>query len=701
MLSTQEEAMLEGLNDRQREAVIHDEGPIAVFAGPGSGKTTVLTRRVRILLHRGVPPERLMVVTFTRAAAYEMRERLEKEETSRLWMGTFHSLFLRLLREGGVFIPTLLREGEVYQWFRKWLKEREIPADDETIHHFMGAISYCKGNLVPPERLQVKKEKNQTLKEAYQAYEAMKRERGNWDYDDILIAFHRHLSRECNHRLRRGFDHVLVDEFQDVNRVQFESLRLLVPPDGNLFVVGDDDQSIYGFRGSDPRLMLHMDESFPHCRRVVLAVNHRSAEPIVQAGQRLIRHNRLRQAKTLVGTGREGVLLKWIEPADEEEEARRIIHCLSDGVETAVLYRTSTQSRALVDALVREGISFSASRSDASFYRRWQVRDLLSYLALAENPDDLDALVRIVNKPKRYLYGDTWMDEVWNLSRKNGDLLTALPRLPGLKTYQKQALSRFQKQIQAIRGMSATEALEWVRGSMGYDRFLESMAQAGGQDAASWKETVDECVLAAASHETPGAFLAHAAKVAEVVEQIPKKPAIRLMTLHKAKGLEFDRVFLIGLHAMVIPHRRSLQVSEAQKNAAWEEERRLLYVGITRARHELVLSVSQTRQGKRVGPSPFLKELGYSLEEAQPANKRLASGVQHRFHDQPQAPFAGETVSVGDQFHHVKWGMGTVTKVQPMTGSAPGRKITLRLGERSFDLHYELSRQLKLIHRQS
>jgi DNA helicase II / ATP-dependent DNA helicase PcrA len=700
------ETLTEGLNEDQVRAVTSMSRITAVFAGPGSGKTTVLTRRVGFLLHQGVSPDRMMVVTFTRAAAREMKERLARDLGSRLraiTIGTFHSIFLQMLHRETGRIPVILQENRQREWIRQILQEMDQPADEEAVAGMLSQIGYCKGKGILPDRMRVKKEKNIRFRKVFLAYEERKKEGGFWDYDDILLAFHR-VIQEPEHPWRTRFDHVLVDEFQDINPLQFESLLDLVGEEGHLFAVGDDDQAIYGFRGSDPRLMLRLEEVYPDTRKVVLSTNYRSTEEIIDTGQRLIRHNRLRQPKRLKGTGKQGILPRWCEPADEEEEARYILDSLQDGMETAVLYRTATQARAVIDALVRADIDFTVSAGDASFYRRWQVADILAYLRLSENPNDLDALVRVINKPKRYIYGEAWMDELWHLSRKTGkSLLDTLSDLDRLEPYQRKKCARMAVEVRQLQGFSAREAISRIRDRIGYDRFLTSFAEDTGGDAAFYRETVDELELAAEPFANPVAFLRHIEKVEEKVREHPHHPRVRLMTFHKAKGLEFDRVFLIGLHAMVIPHHRSLQVSESKKGEAWEEERRLLYVGITRARKELVLSVSKTRQGKRVSASPFLAELGVNGQEAnreKPTSPVPSSGSllqRPAASDQPQLRFSREAVQAGDRFLHRKWGEGEVIMVEPLGGVAPGRKITVRFSQGVHTLHYELARQLGLL----
>lgn len=716
---SQADLLLADLNEQQQEAVTSMEGSTVVFAGPGSGKTTVLTRRVLYLLEKGVAPHQMMVVTFTRAAAQEMKERILQiapQQAKVIPIGTFHSLFLQLLRNIGEPIPRLCSSIDQINWTREWLKQQEHPFDDETISTMLNQIGLCKGNLIYPSQLQVKKSQNILFRDCYQAYELMKQERNLWDFDDILLAVER-LTRvpEICEKWQEQFQTILVDEFQDINKVQYEIIKRLASKHQQLFVVGDDDQSIYRFRGSDPAYMLCLREDFPKLKQIVLQVNYRSTEEIIQSSERLIVHNRQRQSKQRVGTGSCGRPLIWLTPTDEEEEAEQIVQMLGDGMETAVLYRTGTQARAMIDALVRKKIPFKADMND-SFYRRWQVQDLLAYLKLAYHPYDLDALVRIINKPKRYLYGEEWMDACWKLSQTHKKpLLEVIPLLPGLKPYQIKGLQELQRCMPKLKKITASEAIEMILQIIGYERYLDTYIKETDTDRMNVWEPIEEIRLVAKHFENGRALLKHVDQVFAMMKQKIDDPFVHLMTFHRAKGLEFDRVCLIGLHAMVLPHRRSLQVADQHKPAAWEEERRLLYVGITRAKREVYLSVSETRQGKKVAPSPFLKELDERFDLKQTTDVVTPLAKPHLFkkapnstssktkhysrvqRDQPQLRFATEIVEPDMKILHRKFGEGTIIQVSIIDGVAPGRKIAVRFAGGVQTLHYELARQLHLI----
>lgn len=699
--------LLEGLNEQQKAAVTAPNGPAIVFAGPGSGKTTVLTRRVLYLLSKGIPAEKMMLVTFTRAAANEMRQRLAQiipEKASALFIGTFHSLFLTLLREMGEMVPLLLSATEQVNKMREILSSFDLPVDDESISTYLQQIGLCKANLILPERIKVQKEKNIWFQKVYDRYEQEKAKQNVWDFDDILLKMYQYcIHPQALTYLQNRFEHILVDEFQDVNRLQYGIIVRMAEKHRNLFVVGDDDQAIYRFRGSDPKWMMEISKAFPEINEYQLTINYRSYDEIIQLSEKLIQRNRMRKWKKREGTGKRGARIEWLTPIDEEDEAKQLMAFLSDGKQTAILYRTSTQARALVDHLVRQGHDFFAHVEEHTFYRRFQIQDVFAYLTLAYDPNHLDSLVRIINKPTRYISGEAWIDACWNQSKVSGQsLVEVLPTLSGWKPFQKLKLQALTRGLKILPTLSAEEAIQVVCDEMGYRRYLETLADETGNDLDLLWEPVEELLLAAKPFSNGQAFIQHAKQVMNRLKKASPTAPIHLMSLHRSKGLEFERVILIGLHAGILPHGRSLQVPEGKKNEAWEEERRLFYVGMTRAERELILSISQKRQGKKMAPSPFVTDLGY---KALTTDKHESSGVSSsKWKKRPatmsqplEKKYISEIVEVGMRLHHSKFGWGIVKKVEPLSGVMPGRKIIFSFEKQTLTLHYELSRQLGLI----
>ncbi|WP_164491682.1 ATP-dependent helicase [Staphylospora marina] len=701
------EMLLDGLNGPQREAVTAADRHVVVFAGPGSGKTTVLTRRVLYLLQQGADPAELMVVTFTRAAAAEMKRRLGQiagDGVRRWCIGTFHSLFLMLLREAGERIPPLLGETDQARLVRSVLAEKGFPSDDESVSERVSQIGLCKSMGILPGRLKVKEERNIRFRELFQEYEERKRRAGVWDYDDILITVLRRLTASETAREWTGrFEHILVDEFQDINQVQYEAVKRLAGTSGGLFVVGDDDQAIYGFRGSDPRFMLRMEHDFPGIRKVLLRTNYRSTEEIIQAGERLISRNRMRQAKPREGTGIRGPEPILWQPEDEEQEAEWVLRQLTDGTESAVLFRTTTQARALIDLLVRKNIPFFAYPGESSFYRKWQVQDVLAYLRTALRPDDSESLSRIINRPQRFVNGEDCLAAAKQRARETGiSLLECLPGLFGLSRRQAKAMEQLVNHVRQLRRMSAKKAVRAVRHAVGYDRWMETFCEQTGNDPSAFAEPLEELERAAEAFPSVEGFLDHVGKVEQALENPCPDSPIKLMTLHKSKGLEFDRVFIIGLQAAVFPHRRALAGSESRIREAWEEERRLLYVGITRTRKELILSAAKHRLGKRVGISPFVRELGpgeFPSSRGSETDGKVRSDERSEAGkpEEDKTRFLSEPLKPGMRISHVKFGVGEVIRVTSLDGAVPGRKVLVRFGEGTRWLHFELSRQLGLV----
>lgn len=700
--------LLEGLNEEQKAAVTAPLKPTIVFAGPGSGKTTVLTRRILYLLNKGIPAEKMLIVTFTRAAAKEIRERIAQiipEKASLLWIGTFHSLFLNLFKEMGVVVPSLLSAQDQINIMREILLSLELPVDDESISTYLQQIGLCKSHLIFPERMKVQKEKNIWFQKVYQRYEQEKKHLNVWDFDDILLKMYQYCTAPLTlDYLQKRFEYILVDEFQDVNRLQFEVIIRMSQKHQQLFVVGDDDQAIYGFRGSDPKWMMEIPKYFSEAKEYQLTVNYRSYDEIIHLSEQLIKRNRMRKRKKRKGLGKKGAIIESIMPMDEEDEARQLVQRIADGKQTAILYRTSTQARALVDHLVQQERDFFAHFEEHIFYRRFQVQDIFAYLMLAFDPNHLDSLVRIINKPTRYISGDAWIDACWNYSKTSGkSLIEVLPMLPEWKPYQKLKLQAFTRGLKWLPSLSAEEAIRVIIDDMGYRRYLETLAKETGNDFESLWEPVEELLLAAKPFSDGQAFLKHAQKVIDHLKQASPDAPIHLMSLHRSKGLEFERVVIIGLNAVFLPHRRSLQVPKERKREAWEEERRLFYVGITRAKQELIFSIPQKKLGKKMAPSPFIKDIGHDLSNEE-IKKEKNQSISPKFKE--KAPkmrqstvtkYVSEEVNEGMRLYHKKFGWGIVQKVEPLSGVMPGRKIIFLVDKKTFTLHYELSRQLGLI----
>ncbi|ASS75135.1 hypothetical protein CIG75_09180 [Tumebacillus algifaecis] len=720
------------LNDEQREAVCHTAGPLVVFAGPGSGKTTVLTCRAAYLLQvERVPAAKLLIVTFTRAAAMEMQSRLAampglgQQSIRAAEIGTFHSVFMRMLmQQSGGQLPQLMEEGQQRAIVKTLLREQGEDGDDEQVADVLSKIGLCKNNLIMPERIKATKPENQKFRDLFAGYERVKQQEGRWDYDDILVAAHAMLKNNPTVRdhYQKRFAYLLVDEFQDTNLAQYEVIKML-SGNGNLCIVGDDDQSIYRFRGSRVEFLLDFEETFPGAKKVILAVNYRSTDNVIETASRVILHNRVRQSKLIRGTGKKGEHPVLLRPEGEKDEAEQILHEVADllaaqpeldGQEIAILYRTNIQVRAMIDGLVQKGLPFTLHDADGDFYGRWQVRDVLTYFKLAYNPDDLDNIVQILNRPKRYIYADRLVDEVQRLRRtKQITYLEAFTEVESLEAYQRTKVEQLIKDLVELRLLTPLQALHKIRKEIGYDRYLEEFAAKTGNDVALVSEPLEELEQAVLGHRTLQDFLGHVEEVKETVRRSRGKgEGIQLMTMHKAKGLEFKHVYCIGLVENMLPHPKALQGEGDKRSAAVEEERRLFYVGMTRAKRYLTLSAPLRYHGHRAEPSPFLYETGLLARPKRVAISNSQNAGPAALKKEPVVvtvsasermksaldKYGATQFSVGEALHHKDLGTGKIQELKLLTGDS-GRRVLIKFPgqEKVHDLHLELCLSLGLL----
>ncbi len=640
--------LLRGLNPAQRRAAEHVTGPILVLAGAGSGKTRVLTARIASLIEsHGVPPERIFAVTFTNKAAGEMKHRigdLLERDPAGLWIGTFHSLSARLLRREGDRLGfsrdfSIYDQDDQISLIRRLMEERNHPVKLYPPKLIQNIISGAKNAMQTAQDLERSAPHDPAVKVAADVYVALQRAlklANAMDFDDLILhpltLFREH--PDVLERWRKRFDFLLVDEFQDTNKVQYELIKLLGSGHRNVFAVGDDDQSIYGWRGADVRNMQLLQTDFGDAVLVKLEENYRSTKPILDAANAVIARNRSRLGKTLrtVRPGGESIVV--LAAADERDEAewiaRELKQRVQDGalyVECAVLYRTNAQSRALEESLRRAGVPYRIVGS-ISFYDRREVKDLLAYLRLIANPSDDEAFLRAVGVPRRGV-GDSSLVMLAEQARQwNLAMLATAERaemINGLRPNLRQALTTFAAQVNDVRtrvGESAPvlvmeelirvldyEKVLMAEGLEGADRWENVRAMVAG--AAEWSEVISE-------DDEPGTplqrFLTEAALMSAVDTTAGREDGVTLMTLHTAKGLEWPVVVLAGMEDGLFPSGRALESPDGL-----DEERRLCYVGITRARDALLMTWARARRrGGELRPamaSRFLKELPPELVE--------------------------------------------------------------------------------------
>ncbi len=728
------QSLLDSLNPEQREAVEHFEGPCLVLAGAGSGKTRVLTTRVcQLIGDHGVPPGRIMAVTFTNKAAGEMRERVTAmlgEEPRGIWMGTFHALGARLLRrhapELGWTRAFAIRDAE--QSLRE-VKRAQIAAGVNPRRWQPKAIRNCisdaKNRLVGPAAFAEEhgEAADFMMRQAalvYPVYQESLRDQDALDFDDLLMLPVRLLegSERLRTRYRRVFAFLLVDEYQDTNRAQFQFLELLAREHRNLMVVGDDDQSIYGWRGADIRNILDFERCFPGARVVRLEQNYRSTRAILDAANAVISENVYRKEKTLRTDRAGGEPLTSLESGSEMDEARWIVEEIErrmlsepelDHRDFAVLYRTNAQARAMEDRFWRRGVRYQIV-GGVRFYERREIQDVLAYLRLIANPRDLDAFERVVNYPRRGV-GTVSLKRLLSFALAEGiGPLEAAERgtdIANLSPTARRGLSALAALIRRHSVLAATHSAGEVVDALIDHLKLVELLRAEGPEGDDRAENVKELVSAARQFEAEslpdledserdaftdlGLFLQHIALVADIDRHDPGADAVTLMTLHSSKGLEFPVVFISGMEEGLFPLGRAYDDDELL-----EEERRLFYVGITRARRKVYLTHARSR--RRAGemswakPSSFLDVLRDSLEMKTTVSARAGAWVPASRSTRPQrgrrleGAGGGDTdfnqdrpsYTRGERVVHSTFGSGTIVE---LSGFGPTLKVTVDFAE--------------------
>jgi len=625
---------LAGLNPQQRSAVTHVEGPLLLLAGAGSGKTRVITHRMAHLVeaHR-VPGPAILAVTFTNKAAGEMHDRVlrllgDPDHRSAPLVSTFHSFCVRVLRRDGGRLadirPGFTRQFNIYDDDDQvaLIKQifRAVGLDEKFMQYraMTAWISHAKSHKQSPQDVynSAKDPKTSRLATIYEQYEGRLRQANALDFDDLLLETVRLLQHDSDLRLQynRRYEFVMIDEYQDTNRSQYELMRLLAAEHQNVCVVGDEDQSIYGWRGADIRNILDFERDFPKARVIRLEQNYRSTKNILEAASAVVAHNTERKGKWLWTDASEGDKVGLYEALDAENEALFIADTIerllakNPGEHIAVLYRTNFQSRQIEEALRRYGRKYLVV-GGFSFYQRAEIRDLLAYLRVLVTPQDSIALLRIINTPARGI-GKTTIEQIEQYALENDlSLWNALRRLldeGAFPSRAQAALRAFEHIITELTDLVNREPLdEILRQAIertGYGKMLESDNDPESESRlANLNELVNAAAEAAERGETLTDFLDHAALVADA-DGLDERATISLLTMHNAKGLEWPVVFIAGLEEGLFPHSRSLN-----SNSEMEEERRLCYVGMTRAQKRLILSWARYRRRFGGGqPEPCL-----------------------------------------------------------------------------------------------
>ena len=598
----------------QTQAIMHKDGPMMVLAGPGSGKTTVITHRVQYLTKEyGIDPGDILVITFTRAAAEEMRERYEALTGggSRVTFGTFHSIFFRILKLAYRYTAdNIVREEQQMQFVRELAQAGGLEPEDENefAASILSEISSVKGERIALEHYYSKNCPDAVFRQLYAGYEEKMRRAGLIDFDDMMVLCLELFTerKDILSAWQRRYRYILIDEFQDINRLQYEIVRMLAKPEDNLFIVGDDDQSIYRFRGAKPEIMLGFERDYPGAGRILLDVNYRSTEEIVAPALRLIGENQKRFSKAIHTTGRHGknVITKlWQDPGEENLAiAREIQLYLQSGVrpgDIAVLYRTNAGPRFLMEKLMEYNLPFRTRDTVPNLYEHWISRNILTYIRIAMGSRAREDILQVINRPKRYISRDAMPDETVSFER--------MKVFYAEKDWIAERIESLEGDLRAIARMSPLAAVNYIRQGMGYDEYLIEYAAFRRMRPEELLETADELKESAAGFKTFDEWFAHIeAYKEELLRQAAQRrtetDAITLATMHSAKGLEFPIVYILDANEGITPHSRAMLDEDM------EEERRLFYVAMTRAKTRLHVYAVRERYHKKAEVSRFVWE---------------------------------------------------------------------------------------------
>lgn len=605
-----------GFNEAQAQAIQHTDGPCLVLAGPGSGKTLTIVNRVKYLIEKQkVRPEEILVVTFTRFAAAEMKSRLCLVMGKRdlpVTVGTFHGIYYGILKWAyRMNQENILSETEKYQILRGVInKERmEIFDEEDFIQDIVAEIGKVKNNRIPLEEFVSEKCSADAFRNIYRNYERHRKELKKIDFDDMLVlCYELFRSRpDVLAQWQKKFRYVLIDEFQDINRIQYDVIRMLAQPENNLFVVGDDDQAIYGFRGADSELMLGFGKDFPDAKQILLGMNYRSTANIVQNSLKLIENNVERYSKKLEANREGGSCLHIQEVKDPVEEAEYVLEeiqkCKENGIkeeEIAILFRVHTDARAVVEAMVERKIPFQMKEHLPNIYEHFIAKDIMAYFRLATGKRRRQDFLQVMNRPKRYLGRDSvsgsqvsfedmrkfYCDKDWMIDR----------------------IDQFEWDVKMLMKMAPYAAIQYIRKRIGYDDFLKEYAFTHQINRSDLNEVLAEIEEAAKAFSSVEEWFAHVEEYTETLKVKEKernrpRPGVRLMTIHASKGLEFKQVFLIAANEGRIPYQK------AKTDKEIEEERRLFYVAMTRAKDFLKICYVKIKNGKEVTLSRFVDEL--------------------------------------------------------------------------------------------
>lgn len=604
------------LNPSQVQAVIHKDGPCMVLAGPGSGKTLTITKRIEYLIGKHhVSPEEILVITFTKAASVEMKERFVRlcgQKAGPVTFGTFHGIYYGILKWAyRMNASNILSEEQKYQLLKQVIGRMEIDIDDEKdfLQGIAGEIGNIKNNQIPLAEYESLNCSEEVFREIFEQYEKERKRLKKIDFDDMLVLVYELFKKRPDilSMWQRKFRYILIDEFQDINQVQYDVIRMLAAPENNLFIVGDDDQSIYRFRGARPDIMLGFKKDYPDTKEILLDVNYRSTKAIVNGAARVIRHNVNRYPKQIITTNEQGETVHIQEVRHPIEESKYVVSQIQEakkrGIpssEIAVLFRTNVEARALAETFMEYNMPFRMKECMPNLYEHFIAQDLITYLKMALGDRSRKSFLAIMNRPNRYIGRDSVEGTTISFE--------SLRKFYCDKDWMLDRIDQLEVDFRILKNMAPYGAIQYIRKHIGYDEFLKEYAAFRKINMEDLKEVLREIEERAKAFRTIEEWFTHIEEYSEELKRQSQQKetdpeAITFMTMHGSKGLEFDLVFIIGANETITPYKKAETKEEV------EEERRMFYVAMTRARKKLIISYTKERNGKSMAQSRFVGEL--------------------------------------------------------------------------------------------
>lgn len=621
-------------NREQEEAITHKGGPLMVLAGPGSGKTLVITYRVKWLIENaGVHPSNILVITFTRAAAEEMKKRFfmfDGMANTPVTFGTFHSIFFMILRYAYRYTAAnIIREDVKRRYIKEMTENMELEIEDENefLSGIINEISYVKGEMMSLSYYHSNNCSDELFAQIYEGYEKRLREENLIDFDDMLVFCYELLKEREDIRTlwQNKFQYILIDEFQDINKVQYEIIRMLAGKGDHLFIVGDDDQSIYRFRGARPEIMLGFEKDYPEAKKVILNTNYRCSEEIVEGAEHLISHNTKRFPKNMQAARGSKVPITFRNLKDAGEECTDILKGIrfyyKKGIpleDMAVIFRTNTQPRLLVGRLMEYNIPFQMRDVIPNIFDHWIARNILTYIKLAMGNRDRKLFLQVMNRPKRYISRSM-------ITEPQVDLKKLKQQTFGKKwLYEK--IDKLEMDLYLLRKMEPYAAIQYIRNGIGYEDYMNEYAQFRRMNPDDLEEVLNQIQESAKEYHSFEEWFAYIESYGEELRKQmeagrQQKSGVTLTTMHSSKGLEYEVVFVMDINEGVTPHKKAV------KEADLEEERRLFYVAVTRAKTYLFLYSVKELYQKDAQISRYIGELRYDKKEFQKGKRVIHKNI--------------------------------------------------------------------------